>query len=238
MRTRDGLVIFSSHALFENPLSGSNCTAYPKWERCAQNIADFGWHQITFRLFDVKILWRLVRILITTTNDSFNPFYRVSMYNNSLVVVLPTVFIIGLGTPLLQLGHQMLWKLQQNDLLFAICCWCNTSLNRMPHFTFCKASTAFSFFVPLHFFRRKNYCEKPGSWALFDFFLPCTLSTQCFLRPVELFHAFTIACSKWISSYFLNGTVCLFVWGCEVACRWEKLCLDVNTSFYWFVKTP
>ena len=49
----------------ENLLSGSNCTVYPRWERCVQNIADSGWHQIAFRLFVIKIPWRLIRVLIS-----------------------------------------------------------------------------------------------------------------------------------------------------------------------------
>ena len=55
-----------------------------KMKRCVQNIADSGWHQIAFCLFvDIQVPWRLVRVLINR-NDSFDPFYRVSMCNNSL----------------------------------------------------------------------------------------------------------------------------------------------------------
>ena len=58
----------------------SKCTAYPKWERCVQNIADSDWHQIAFRLFDVNPL-----DVSFASEDSFHPFYRVSMYSNSLL---------------------------------------------------------------------------------------------------------------------------------------------------------
>ena len=62
---------------------GSNCTAFPKWERCVQNIADSGWHQIAFRIFDVVQLD--VSRSPSHNNDSFDPFYRVSTYYKSLL---------------------------------------------------------------------------------------------------------------------------------------------------------
>ena len=61
----------------------------PKWERCVQNIADSGWHQMAFRLrrqdtLDVFVRIRTTWSLRSHSNDSFDPFYRVSMYNNSV----------------------------------------------------------------------------------------------------------------------------------------------------------